>query len=560
MKRAIALVIAFVLVGTSGFAEGANLDDSGQEGTAALPWVISSLADFQAFCSDSGYWDGHTRLDCDIDLTKVDPYTQAPIAGDTDTDSSFDGTAFSGTFNGNGHTLNNLTVSGPHYCGLFGKLANESKVINLALKNASISSTKNYIGGIVGWNDGLIESCYLECSVGGDDFVGTVAGWNNLGQIVDCNSTGTVDGYVKIGGTAGQNNGTISESCSSATVNGKNYAGGMVGQNDGTITGCHSTGQVNGDNDNIGGLVGYNHAGSITSSYWSGEVSGEFYVGGVTGRNTGTVTDCYSTGTIAGKDYIGGLVSVNEGTAARCYSTAQVDGDDYVGGLAAQNIGTITKCYSTGMVTGIDDNVGGLVGDNSSGRITSSYSTGTVSGDANIGGLAGNNNGDISCCYSTGEVIGRYAVGGLVGYLNNGSVTSCYSTGLITGSSYFGGLAGKKGSGSVADSFWDVETSLIGESGDSNFEAIGKTTTQMRNINTFLNADWDFDPDDDDWEDWQMPDGDYPILYWQNACLYILAGDLNRDCKIDLADLAIMASNWMIDCIADPTNSSCIPY
>jgi hypothetical protein len=42
------------------------------------------------------------------------------------------------------------------------------------------------------------------------------------------------------------------------------------------------------------------------------------------------------------------------------------------------------------------------------------------------------------------------------------------------------------------------------------------------------------------------------------VCEYALAGDLNDDCKVDFYDFAEMASNWLIDCAAEPGNSACI--
>ena len=41
-------------------------------------------------------------------------------------------------------------------------------------------------------------------------------------------------------------------------------------------------------------------------------------------------------------------------------------------------------------------------------------------------------------------------------------------------------------------------------------------------------------------------------------CQHRLLGDLNNDCRVDLLDLAIMARNWLIDCIENPENPSCI--
>lgn len=48
-------------------------------------------------------------------------------------------------------------------------------------------------------------------------------------------------------------------------------------------------------------------------------------------------------------------------------------------------------------------------------------------------------------------------------------------------------------------------------------------------------------------------------FYVEVLCPYKLAGDANGDCKVDLADLALMAENWLIDCVASPTQPACVP-
>ena len=42
-------------------------------------------------------------------------------------------------------------------------------------------------------------------------------------------------------------------------------------------------------------------------------------------------------------------------------------------------------------------------------------------------------------------------------------------------------------------------------------------------------------------------------------CSFVLAGDLDDNCKVDLADFAVMVANWLIDCNADSTNPACLP-
>jgi trimeric autotransporter adhesin len=117
---------------------------------------------------------------------------------------------------------------------------------------------------------------------------------------------------------------------------------------------------------NVGGLVGNNDGGTITSCYTTGTVTGDNRVGGLVGYNdSGTVEMCYATGAITGDQNVGGLVGyLYGGTVESCYAMGAAAGEDDVGGLAGKNYSTMTSCYATGTATGSGANVGGLVGFN----------------------------------------------------------------------------------------------------------------------------------------------------------------------------------------------------
>jgi hypothetical protein len=259
------------------------------------------------------------------------------------------------------------------------------------------------------------------------------------------------------------------------------------------------------------------------------------YIGGLVGINYyGTISSCYSTGSASGYGYIGGLVGYNYGTINNCYSSGSISGNArYVGGLAGGNFfsGTITNCYSSGNVTG-GAGVGGLVGINSYyGTITNCYSIGGVSGAGCVGGLVGENRGTIRGCYSTGGASGTYYdVGGLVGRNYYATITNCYSTGSVLGVEDIGGLVGHNYPGIIMASFWDIETS--GEPNSAG--GIGKTTAEMKTMSTFTDAGWDFV------EVWGVGENQtYPFLRSEAG------GDLNYDRQVDFFDLAILASHWL---------------
>jgi len=330
-------------------------------------------------------------------------------------------TAFTGAFDGLGHTLTGLYINRPttDYVGLFGYTKGSSAIQNVGLIDVNITG-RNYVGGLVGYNSGSITNAYNTGAVNGSSYAGGLVGRNYLGSISNSYSTGNVRGTGNyVGGLVGYNySGTISNSYSAGTVTGK--GGGIISA--------------------VGGLVGYNHYGTISNSYSTGNVTGNaysyvaatHYVGGLVGYNYyGTISNSYSTGNVTGYSYVGGLVGSNSGTISNSYSTGDVSGgSDYIGGLVGSNSGTISNSYSMGNVTGNDlsyegsSSIGGLVGSNS-GTISNSYSTGNVTGYSHVGGLVGRNSGTISNSYSTGNVTGYSYVGGLVGY-NYGSIINSY--------------------------------------------------------------------------------------------------------------------------------------
>lgn len=145
-----------------------------------------------------------------------------------------------------------------------------------------------------------------------------------------------------------------------------------------------------GNCDTVGGLLGYNGGGKITSCYTTGEVTGDEYIGGLVGMNNkgGVVTSCYFTGAVTGGWQVGGLVGSNRGTVTACYSTGAITGNAEVGGLVGNNLGIITFCYSTGTVPAGRGSFGGLVGYNDGGTVTSCYWNIDTSGsESSYGGV-----------------------------------------------------------------------------------------------------------------------------------------------------------------------------
>jgi len=317
----------------AGFLSGYGTNDS--------PYLIYTAEDLNLVGSGSCDWDKHFKLMADIDLSGF-LYDGAVIArnlnDNTERSSYFQGTDFTGVFDGNGHTISHLTIKGAYHVGLFGQLASGGAVSNLSLGAVDVNGV-GYIGSIVGCNNGgSITNCSNTGTLSGDSRLGGLVGSNN-GSIANCRSTGTISGDYSTGGLVGSNSGSIAASYSNAVVSGDYNVGGLVGANlYGTIAASCSTGEVEGVR-HVGGLVGDNRR-IITESCSTGAVSGDQSVGGLVGRSRGyypweaVVTDSYSAGKVAGRDKVGGLVGEIWDHVSSSYSTGQVTGNTFVGGLA----------------------------------------------------------------------------------------------------------------------------------------------------------------------------------------------------------------------------------
>jgi len=275
-----------------------------------------------------------------IDLSQYENWV--PIGNYSEDSNSI----FFGTFNGNGHVISGLTISrsDADRQGLFGRI-DEGKVLNIGLDKVNIK---------------------------GYDRVGAVAGVvNKGGSVVNCYSTGKINGNAMVGGVVGTilASSNVSNSYSTAEVSGGAAVGGVTGginKNSG-VANSYFTGTVNGQHA-VGGVAGsILDNSSVVSSYFSGTVSGNEEVGGVTGQilSNSRVTNSYSIGAVSGSDKVGGIT-----------------GSVYTKSL-------LTNSYSTGAISGTLDRVGGVAGDIFESRISGSYSTAVIRGREDVGGVVG---------------------------------------------------------------------------------------------------------------------------------------------------------------------------
>ncbi|MCX8064368.1 MAG: PASTA domain-containing protein [Candidatus Hydrogenedentes bacterium] len=254
--------------------------------------------------------------------------------------------------------------------------------------------------------------------------------------------------------------------------------------------------------NNTGGVVGVCGGGTIYNITLTGTLSGKGNLGGIVGFNQiGIISDCFSDVRLTNSQYnsnTGGIVGQNQDTVIRCSAVINANitnTPNGAGGICGANGGFITYCTSLGLIIG-SDNCGGLVGNNVW-SVSKCWANIYLDGLNNIGGLIGKNTGgNVSNCFSTGTVKAAFYSGGLVGRLDSGTVENCYSIGKVSGiDGYIGGLIGYRFGGETTNSFWNIVTSRV----DTSFGGTGKTASEMLNINTYLNAGWDFN------NIWYMP-------------------------------------------------------
>ena len=199
---------------------------------------------------------------------------------------------FSGVFDGQNHTISNLTCTSVTngYAGLFGNF--DGTVQNLILRDAQITV------------EGL-QAAAVVCE-------------NYKGQVLNC---------AMIGGS----------------VKGKGVAGGVVCYNRGTVENCYATGDVTSLSGGrvcyAGGVVGYNYTeGTVQSCYAAGRVESEKHAGGAVGGNYGTVQNCVALGqSVSAQGHAHRVVGENTGgtlSGNYAWSGVQVNGQPVTDGLA----------------------------------------------------------------------------------------------------------------------------------------------------------------------------------------------------------------------------------
>ena len=288
---------------------------------------------------------------------------------------------FTGTFDGQGHSILNLSVSmdlDQHGAGLFGAVQN-AVIRNVNIASGNVANAPDAAAGIVAIVTGdansttSIENCTNAAGVSGAAAGGIVGRAYGQGAIyvIGCENTGTITTTEKAGGIVGINN----------------NAGTVL-----NVSRCVNRGAVTGGNAGAAGILGYGNKGAVLENC----------------ENTGAIGD-------ASTKYAGGIV-----------------------GYASQGVSVLTGCENTGAVTGTA-NAGGIVGIcTDEWSLNGCRNAGDVQASAGAaGGIAGGMQGGLlNACANTGAVSAPAgAAGGVAGAVGTTVVNACTGgTAQVTGS------------------------------------------------------------------------------------------------------------------------------
>jgi hypothetical protein len=472
----------------------------------------------------------------------------------TEVDMDFGTIGFRGEFDGQGHTLSNVSV---------------------------IDGSNSNHGLFAYINDAEFHDVTFTGDVQGSDCVGGIVGVSYGGDFVNVTSSINVEGIESVGGFVGclETDGSAESNFNTVTSSGviesdDSYVGGFIGEIDmeGSstldITGATFSGNMDNADSYVGGVFGdgdfENNTQTIISDIQvdTSDTQTVNIVGGVGGdvdledNAMLTVEDVTLNGELTGDEYVGGVfgdASVDDPSASLEINNVTIETDIsvdsyYGGGLIGYGTGveinnssyegnlfvaygyagglvgygeeiTVTESYASGSVEINNDYyAGGLFGYIYESDVFSSYSESDVTSTSSqyIGGLTGYAEySTIENSYARGDATGDTFVAGFVGYCYESELQSTYATGLVTGNADNGGLIGYGDGCDVADSFWDYQTTGQLTSGG---DETPKSTIEMKNVATFtdtdtvgLDVEWNFSGT---WSIEASANDGYPCLIW----------------------------------------------
>lgn len=207
LARWIIWMIAFMAIGAALLLgerhQAYAFSGSGDGLTAETAYIITNAAQLDEVRHDL---DAYYRLEADIDLAGFADWEPIGYGGL--------GPFFTGAFDGNGHTIANLTIdSTANNVGLFGTVMN-AEIRNVGLINVNVKGTDE-VGGLIGYvGDSTVENAYATGTVTGNDGVGglighAMAGNSSPKEITNVYAAVDANGSSNVGGLIGKLEGPV---------------------------------------------------------------------------------------------------------------------------------------------------------------------------------------------------------------------------------------------------------------------------------------------------------------------------------------------------------------
>lgn len=357
-RKLLSLALSFALCltllpGVALAADGTETAYSGGAGTQDDPWVIATVEDITMLAdtvnNGTDYENAYFKQTVDLDMTGV---AWEPIGY-----SDNDGICFCGNYDGDNHTISNITSTGKKdsqgqtTAGIFGFVANGS-ISNLHVRKAEFSAAGDdaygHAGGLVGV---AYEATVINCSViaskikstatsNSNNCAGGIAGYSAMSNFSKCASVSNeIDSQCYSGGIIGELDDSYSSAdshfadcyaaecsvtSSTTPTNGFSVAGGFIGQ-------------ITEDNPTLEHCYVYDTTTSVenTSALFKriGIFVGSFYTNLPNYQAQVTTIDCYygkcSTDEKAGTATLKTQAEFEDGTVTGLLGNAFLQGEDY---------------------------------------------------------------------------------------------------------------------------------------------------------------------------------------------------------------------------------------
>ena len=318
-SRIITMLVAFLAIaGNAVWGQETSSWTGEGSGTKDDPYQISTADELKAFRDlvNGGDADACAILTDNIELDSSEEWTPIGYANDKDMEYSY-----TGTFDGNGHTISNLCIGEDSQSigsGLFRTVGTYKIVLDGSIPQKTEGTVKNLT--VIGSVSTSIE------------YTGSVGGIcaYNVGTIQNC--TSNISFKEPVWGSAG----------------------GICATNNGSIMNCVNKGNIM-SNGCTGGICGINSSGEIEICYNSGTISatdgdggGVAVAGGISGHLgvEGVIRNCYNEGTVKGNDMASGICCIMPSAPIE-----EIDVD-------------IMNCHNYGAIQSDKSKIGGIFGIN----------------------------------------------------------------------------------------------------------------------------------------------------------------------------------------------------